>query len=134
MTDHRLELGGQTRRAVLGDAYVERAAARAVPFLADFQELATRYAWGEIWARPGLDRPIRSCVTVAVLAAHGHIDELAIHLRAALRAELTAEQLKEVLLQVGLYSGLPAAATALGVLHRVLTEQAEDQLSGKDPS
>ncbi len=115
------EQGMATRREVLGDDHVDRAVADTTPFTADFQDFITRYAWGEIWTRPGLDRRTRSCITLALLAAlHCH-DELAMHVRAARRNGLTADEIKEVLLQVGVYAGVPAANTAFGVAQRVLT-------------
>jgi AhpD family alkylhydroperoxidase len=93
-------------------------------FTDDFQNLITRYAWGEVWARPGLDRRTRSCVTLAVLAALRCEAELAMHVRAALRNGLTAEEIKEVLLQIAIYAGVPAANTAFAVAQRVLAEEA----------
>ncbi len=115
------EQGMATRREVLGDDHVDGAVATTTSFTADFQDFITRYAWGEIWTRPGLDRRTRSCITLALLAAlHCH-DELAMHVRAARRNGLTADEIKEVLLQVGVYAGVPAANTAFGVAQRVLT-------------
>ncbi|MEU6997867.1 4-carboxymuconolactone decarboxylase [Nonomuraea sp. NPDC046570] len=115
--------GMAVRRAVLGDAHVDGAIARTTPFTADFQDLITRYAWGEIWTRPGLDRRTRSCVTLTALVAHGHLEELAMHVRAALRNGLTAEEIGEVLLQSAVYCGVPAANAAFAVAQRVLREQ-----------
>jgi len=117
MTDRYAD-GLATRRAVLGDAHVDRALAAADDFTGDFQELITRYAWGEIWSRPGLDRLTRRCVTLAMLAALHCDDELAMHVRAALSDGMTAEELKEVLLQVAIYAGVPAAIRAFAVAHR----------------
>ncbi|MER6826876.1 4-carboxymuconolactone decarboxylase [Streptosporangium sp. NPDC000563] len=116
----RWEAGDATRRAVLGDEHVDRAVATTTPFTADFQEFITRYAWGEIWTRPGLDRRTRSCVTLAMLAALGHENELAMHVRAALRIGLTEEEIKEVLLQTAIYAGVPAANRAFAVARAVL--------------
>ncbi|WP_329085054.1 4-carboxymuconolactone decarboxylase [Streptosporangium sp. NBC_01469] len=116
----RWEAGDATRRAVLGDEHVDRAVASTTPFTADFQEFITRYAWGEIWTRPGLDRRTRSCVTLAVLAALGHEHELALHVRAALRVGLTEEEIKEVLLQTAIYAGVPAANRAFAVARAAL--------------
>ena len=93
---------------------------RATPFTAPFQDLITRYAWGEIWTRPGLDRRTRSCVTLTALVAGGHHDELAMHVRAALRNGLTHEEIQEVLLQSAIYCGVPAANTAFAIAARVL--------------
>ncbi|MFI6924223.1 4-carboxymuconolactone decarboxylase [Nonomuraea spiralis] len=114
--------GMRVRRDVLGDAHVDRAVARTTAFTRDFQDLITRYAWGEIWTRPGLDRRTRSCVTLTALVAHGHLDELAMHVRAAVRNGLTADEIGEVLLQSAIYCGVPAANAAFGVAQRVLTE------------
>ncbi|MFE2757481.1 4-carboxymuconolactone decarboxylase [Actinosynnema sp. NPDC059335] len=114
--------GMRVRREVLGDEHVDRAVAGADAFTADFQDFITRYAWGEVWARPGLDRRTRSCVTLALLAALGHERELAMHVPAALRNGVTADEIKEVLLQVGVYAGVPAANRAFAVAQRVLAE------------
>ena len=105
--EERAEQGMAVRRAVLGDAHVDRAAANTTEFSAPFQDWITRYAWGEIWSRPGLSRPQRSIVTLTVLAALQHEDELAMHTKAALRNGLTVDEIREVLLQVGLYAGVP---------------------------
>jgi 4-carboxymuconolactone decarboxylase len=110
------------RRAVLGDEHVDRAIARTDGFTADFQDLITRYAWGEIWTRDGLDRRTRSCITLSILAALGHENELAMHVKAALRNGLTRDEIKEVLLQVAIYAGVPAANTAFAVAQRVLAD------------
>jgi 3-oxoadipate enol-lactonase/4-carboxymuconolactone decarboxylase len=91
-------------------------------FTADFQDLITRYAWDEIWNRPGLDRRTRSAVTLTALVAHGHFEELAMHIRAALRNGLTEDEIKEVLLQTAIYCGVPAANQAFKVAQRVLEE------------
>jgi 4-carboxymuconolactone decarboxylase len=108
---------------VLGDAHVDRARERTTEFTADFQDLITRYAWGEIWTRPGLDRRTRSCITLTALVAHGHLEELAMHVRAALRNGLTTDEIKEVLLQTAIYCGVPAANAAFAVAQRVLAEE-----------
>ncbi len=114
--------GLKVRREVLGEAHVERALGAATDFTADFQDFITRYAWGEIWTRPGLDRRTRSCITLTALVAHGHLDELAMHVRAALRNGLTPDEIKEVLLQTAIYCGVPAANAAFVVAQRVLGE------------
>ncbi|WP_219510493.1 bifunctional 3-oxoadipate enol-lactonase/4-carboxymuconolactone decarboxylase PcaDC [Nonomuraea ceibae] len=114
--------GMRVRREVLGDAHVDRAIARTTGFTRDFQDLITRYAWGEIWTRPGLDRRTRSCITLTALVAHGHLEELAMHVRAALRNGLTPDEIGEVLLQTAIYCGVPAANAAFAVAQRVLTE------------
>jgi 3-oxoadipate enol-lactonase/4-carboxymuconolactone decarboxylase len=111
------------RREVLGDDHVDRAIERTSDFTRDFQDLITRYAWGEIWARPGLDRRTRSCITLTALVALGRDEELAMHVRAALRNGLTSDEIKEVLLQSAVYCGVPAANAAFAVAQRVLDEQ-----------
>lgn len=118
--DERRERGMKVRREVLGDAYVDRSQASTTPLTRDFQDLMTRYAWGEIWARPGLDRKTRSCITVAMTVALNRPDELALHLRGALRNGVTADELREVLLQTAIYCGVPAAHTAFRVAEEVL--------------
>jgi len=114
--------GMAVRRAVLGDAHVDRAEAATTPFTRDFQELITAYAWGEIWTRPGLDRRSRSMITLTALVALGHHEELAMHVRAARTNGLTADEIKEVLLQSAIYCGVPAANTAFRIAQRVLGE------------
>jgi 4-carboxymuconolactone decarboxylase len=116
--------GMRIRREVLGDEHVDRAAERTTEFSADFQDLITRYAWGEIWARPGLDRRTRSAITLTALTAGGHLDELALHVRGALRNGLTADEIREVLLQAAIYCGVPAANSAFAVAQRVLEDEA----------
>jgi 4-carboxymuconolactone decarboxylase len=118
----RTEQGMAVRRAVLGDAHVDRAIAGTTEFTAPFQDFITRYAWGEIWSRPGLTRAERSIVTLTVLAALQHEDELAMHVKAALRNGLTEAQVQEVLLQVGLYAGVPVANRAFAVARRALAQ------------
>jgi 4-carboxymuconolactone decarboxylase len=118
----RVRRGMTVRREVLGDAHVDRAVAGTTAFTAPFQDFITRYAWGDIWTRPGLSRAERSLVTLAVLAAMQHESELAMHVRAALRNGLTPEQIREVLLQVAVYAGVPAANRAFAVAQRALAE------------
>jgi 4-carboxymuconolactone decarboxylase len=125
MSDPVYDRGMEVRRAVLGDAHVDQAIEGTTPFTADFQDLLTRYAWGEIWARPGLDRRARSMITLTALVALGREDELAMHVRAALRNGLTSDEIKEVLLQSAIYCGVPAARGAFAVAQRVLDEQSE---------
>ena len=115
MTDDSYSAGMRVRREVLGDEYVDRAVAATDDFSADFQELITRYAWGSVWTRPGLDRRTRSCMTLAMLASLGHHNELALHVRAALRNGVTREEIAEVLIQVAIYAGAPAANSAFAV-------------------
>ena len=117
------EEGMKTRREVLGDAHVDRAVAKTTDFTADFQDFITRYAWGEIWSRPGLDRRTRSCITLTALIALNRSEELELHLRAARRNGLTVEEIEEVLLQSAVYCGVPAANTAFAVARRVLAEE-----------
>ncbi|WP_255597543.1 4-carboxymuconolactone decarboxylase [Micromonospora sp. CA-248260] len=125
MDDHeRHEAGMTVRRQVLGDAHVDRAVAGTDGFTADFQDFITRYAWGEVWTRPGLDRRTRSCITLAVLAALRHEEELAMHVRAALGNGLTEQEVAEVLLQVGVYAGVPAANRAFTVAREALRREA----------
>lgn len=112
--------GMAVRREVLGDAHVDRAVANTDGFTADFQDLLTRYAWGEVWTRPGLDRRTRSCVTLAMLATLRCESELAMHVRAALRNGLTRDEIKEVLLQVAIYAGIPAANSAFSIAQATL--------------
>ncbi|MBL7495726.1 4-carboxymuconolactone decarboxylase [Frankia sp. CNm7] len=115
--------GMAVRRAVLGDAHVDRATAATTSFTADFQELITRYAWGTIWTRPGLDRRGRSMITLTALIARGHHEELAMHLRAALRNGLTRDEIKEVILQSAIYCGVPDANTAFRIAQQVLADE-----------
>lgn len=117
------EAGMKIRREVLGDAHVDRATVAADDFTADFQELITRYAWGEVWSREGLDRRTRSCVTLTALVAQGHLDELAFHTRAALRNGLTPAEIKEVLIHAAVYCGVPAAHAAFKVAQAVIQEE-----------
>jgi 4-carboxymuconolactone decarboxylase len=118
----RARQGMRVRRAVLGDEHVDRAVATTTSFTEPFQDLITRYAWGDIWSRPGLSRAERSMITLAMLAALQHENELAMHVRAALRNGLSPEQIQEVLLQVAVYAGVPAANRAFAVAQRVLAE------------
>jgi 4-carboxymuconolactone decarboxylase len=120
----RSQQGMSVRREVLGDEHVDRAVAGTTPFTGPFQDLITRYAWGEIWARPGLSRAERSIVTLTVLAALQHEGELAMHVKAALRNGLTPGQIQEVLLQVALYAGVPVGNRAFAVAQRALDEAA----------
>jgi len=120
--------GMAVRRSVLGDAHVDRAIARTTDFTADFQDLITRYAWGSIWTRDGLDRRSRSIVTLTALVARGHHEELAMHLRAARRNGLSNDEIKEVLLQTAVYCGVPDANTAFRIAAQVLADY--DQSDG----
>jgi 4-carboxymuconolactone decarboxylase len=120
--DSAHDRGMEVRREVLGDEHVDEAVARTTEFTADFQDLITRYAWGEIWTRPGLDRRTRSAITLTALIALGRFDELAMHLRAARRNGLSDDEIKEVLLQAAIYCGVPAANSAFAVASEVLEE------------
>lgn len=117
------EEGMKVRREVLGDAHVDRAMAAADDFTSDFQELITRYAWGEVWTRDGLDRRTRSAVTLTALVSGGHLEELAFHTRAALRNGLTPAEIREVLIQAAVYCGVPAANSAFRVAQAVIREE-----------
>jgi 4-carboxymuconolactone decarboxylase len=122
MTSRRHETGMRIRREVLGDQHVDLAVAATTDFTAPFQDFITRTAWGDVWARPGLDRRTRSCVTLAVLTALHADAEFAMHVRAALRNGLTPEEIAEILLHTALYAGLPAANMAFAIAVRVLEE------------
>ena len=122
MDDAYARQGMTVRREVLGDEHVDRAVAATTPFTEPFQDFITRYAWGDIWSRPGLSRAERSLVTLSVLAAMQHEHELAMHVKAALRNGLTPEQIQEVLLQVAVYAGVPAANRAFPIAQRALAE------------
>jgi 4-carboxymuconolactone decarboxylase len=123
MTDH--DTGMKTRREVLGDEHVDRATGSAGPFDEPFQDFITRYAWGAIWSRPGLDRRTRSVITLAALVSLRAENELGMHVRAALRNGLTADEIREVLLHTAVYAGVPAANSAFAVAKRVLSEEGE---------
>ena len=120
--EQRAARGMAVRREVLGDEHVDRAIAGTTAFTEPFQDFITRYAWGEIWSRPGLSRAERSIVTLTVLAALGREHELGMHVKAALRNGLTPDQIGEVLLQVGVYAGVPAANRAFAIAQRALRE------------
>jgi 4-carboxymuconolactone decarboxylase len=117
--------GMEVRREVLGDEHVDGAIEGTTEFTEDFQDLITRYAWGEIWTRPGLDRRMRSAITLTALIARGHFKELPMHLRAARRNGLSDDEIKEVLLQSAIYCGVPAANHAFAIAREVLAEEPE---------
>ena len=121
--------GMKVRRAVLGDAHVDRTIKHRNEFNDEYQDLITRYAWGSIWTRPGLDRRSRSMITLTALIARGHHEELVMHLRAARRNGLTDDEIREVILQSAIYCGVPDANTAFRVAQTVLSEpvQTEEQ-------
>ncbi|MBD7995150.1 4-carboxymuconolactone decarboxylase [Arthrobacter sp. Sa2CUA1] len=121
------------RRQVLGDAHVDRANAAKDEFTSDFQDMITRYAWGTIWTRPGLDRTMRSAITLTALIAHGHLEELAMHVRAALRNGLTRDEIKEVILQSAIYCSVPSANSAFKVAQGVFAElDSSEKLNGSE--
>lgn len=120
--EQRYTKGMAVRRAVLGDQHVDRAQANLNDFNSEFQQLITRYAWGEIWTRPGLPRETRSLMTICMMVALNREDELKLHLRAALNNGVTIEQIKEALLQTAIYCGVPAANTAFAIAQEVLSE------------
>ena len=122
MTDELSRTGEEVRRAVLGDAHVDRATASATPFSAPFQEYLTRGAWAQVWARPGLDRRTRSLLTLALLAALRCEHELAMHVEAAVRLGVTPAEISEVLLHTAVYAGVPAGNAAFAVAQRVLAD------------
>lgn len=118
--EERRARGMKVRREVLGDEYVDQSMTKATDLTREFQDLITRYAWGEVWSRPGLDRKTRSCITVAMIVALNRPNELALHLRGALRNGVTKGELREVLLQAAVYCGVPAANSAFKVAEEVL--------------
>jgi 4-carboxymuconolactone decarboxylase len=123
VSDPQFDAAMKVRREVLGDEHVDRAVAETTPFTAPFQDLITRYAWGEVWARPGLDRRTRSCITLAILAALRCEDEIPMHVRAALRHGVTADEIQEVLLHTAVYAGVPAASSAFALAQRALDDE-----------
>jgi 4-carboxymuconolactone decarboxylase len=126
--EERYDAGMDVRRAVLGDAHVDRSLANRNEFTNEFQNLITRYAWGEIWTRPGLPRHTRSLLTIAMMVALNRAEELALHLRAAKNNGVTRDEIKEVLLQTAIYCGVPAANSAFHLADRIFRE--EDAGSG----
>jgi 4-carboxymuconolactone decarboxylase len=125
LADDRFDCGMQVRRSVLGDAHVERAEARKTPFDADFQRFITEGAWGSVWSRPGLDKRSRSMLVIALMAALGHEEELAMHIRATRNTGASREDVKEVLLMVAVYAGVPAANTAVRIAKEVYAIEGE---------
>jgi len=120
----RYEAGMKVRRAVLGDAHVDATLAKRNDLTEAFQDLITRYAWGEIWSRPGLARQTRSLITVAMLVALNREEELQMHLRAALKNGVSQEEIRETLLQSAIYCGVPAANSAFRIAQQVFSEKA----------
>jgi 4-carboxymuconolactone decarboxylase len=131
MSDELYERGMQVRREVLGDQHVDRAIANTTEFTAPFQEFITRFAWGGVWTRDGLDRRTRSVITLSVLTALGRENEIAMHVRAAIRNGLTPEEISEILLHTAVYSGVPAANSAFAIAQAVFNEDSD---SGTSPS
>lgn len=115
-----LEAGMKTRRAVLGDEHVDRAKASATPLTEPFQELITRYAWGAVWSRPGIDRRMRSAITLTALVCMRAENELGLHVRGAIRNGLSTEEIGEILLHCAIYAGVPAANVAFAIAQEVL--------------
>lgn len=128
--ESRHATGMAVRRSVLGDAHVDRAEAAKTDFDADFQRYITEAAWGAVWSRPGLDRRERSLLTLTLLAALGHEEELAMHTRATANTGATPQDLKEAMLHVAVYAGVPAANTAMRIIKRTLAEMAEERPDG----
>lgn len=133
MTASRFDDGMKVRRAVLGDAHVDRAEARKTAFDQDFQRYIAESAWGSVWVRPGLDRPVRSLITLAILASLGHWEEFALHLRATRNTGATPDAIKEMLLHVAVYAGVPAANRAHAVAKEVLGEGSPQDSRGQQP-
>jgi 4-carboxymuconolactone decarboxylase len=124
MSDDAFARGMAIRKAVLGEEHVARAQAATSDLDADFQRLITEVAWGSVWSRPGLDRRTRHLITLAMLAALGKHDELAMHIAATVRTGVSVDELKEVFLQVAIYAGMPAANAAFALAKRVLADGA----------
>jgi 4-carboxymuconolactone decarboxylase len=129
MADSRYDEGMRIRRAVLGEEHVDRALARQTSFDAEFQRFITEMAWGSLWARPGLDRSTRSLLTIAILAALGRTEELALHLRATRNTGATPEQVAEALMHVAVYAGVPAANTAFAIARSEIADDHSDDHS-----
>jgi 4-carboxymuconolactone decarboxylase len=122
MCDEKYKKGMQIRKSVLGEDHVNRAEANKTEFDADFQRLITETAWGTVWARPGLDKKTRHLLTIALLAALGNHEELAMHIRATRNTGVSREDVREALLQVAVYAGIPAANAAIAIAKRVFAE------------
>ncbi len=122
MDDSRYKTGMSIRRAVLGDAHVDRAEANQTDFDADFQRFITETAWGNVWARPGLERKTRHMLTITMLACLGKENELAMHLRATPNTGISRDEIKEIFLQVAVYAGVPSANAAFAIAKKVFTE------------
>lgn len=130
MKDSTYEAGMAVRRRVLGDAHVNRATQNTTDFDAEFQELITRHAWGDIWTRPGLDLRTRSLITIAILATLGREEELKLHLGATRNTGASQDEVKELLMQVAVYAGVPAANSAVRIAKQVFEEIAQELAKG----
>jgi 4-carboxymuconolactone decarboxylase len=128
--DDRYEAGLDVRKKVLGERHVERSLAGRTPFNEEFQALITRYAWGEIWTRPGFDHRTRRLLVLAITASMGRWEEFRLHIRAGLEDGLTADDIKELLLQTAIYAGVPAANTGFHIAAEIMTELGKDLGSG----
>jgi 4-carboxymuconolactone decarboxylase len=122
IADEQYEKGMAVRRAVLGDAWVDRSLKKRNAFNTEFQEMITRNVWGEIWTRPGLDRKTRRCMVIASMIALGRWEEFKLHVRAALSDDITPDEIKEIILQSAMYCGVPAGNHATGEAEQVLVE------------
>ena len=134
MSESRYEIGMRERRAVLGDAHVERAEARKTAFDAPFQQFIVESAWGSLWSRADLDRRTRSLITIAILAALGRHEELALHIRACANTGAAPEEIREALMHVAVYAGIPAANSAIAIAKGIMEERTTDQTDRSDPS
>jgi 4-carboxymuconolactone decarboxylase len=126
--EQRYDAGMKVRRAVLGDAHVDRSIAKVTPFNEEFQNFITRYAWGEIWTRPGLERKTRSCMTLSMMIALNRPDEFKLHVKAAFNNGMTREDIKEVIMQAAIYCGVPAANSAFHWAEEVFAQMEKDGL------
>lgn len=131
MSDDRFNDGMAVRRSVLGDAHVDRAESSKTPFDEDFQRYITENAWGSVWTRPGLDKPVRSLLTLALLAAQGHWGEFAMHIRATRNTGATSEEIKEMLLHVAVYAGVPAANHGFAIAKETYKEMEDSEGESK---
>lgn len=125
----RLEHGRQVREAVLGSAHVARTAKGRTPFNADFQDFLMEYAWGSIWARPGLDHKTRSQITIAMLVALGRMEELKLHVRATANTGVSREEVKEIMMHAAIYAGVPAAYGAFQIASQIFAEMDKEAAS-----
>ncbi len=134
MTDEQRATGRRIRREVLGEAHVEGAESTTTPFNAAFQDFITRTAWGDVWARPGLDRRTRSAITLAMLTAMRADGEIAMHVRGAIRNGLSADEISEILLHSAIYAGVPAANAAFAIAGEVLAEPGLEDSDSDEPA